>query len=61
MNKRKWIFHKNMIWGGIVTAAVWLLILLMGPLDYFTHGFYCDVVGIENIDTEDILGSIELA
>lgn len=44
-----------------MTAAVWLLILLMGPLDYFTHGFYCDVVGIENIDTEDILGSIELS
>lgn len=60
MDKRKQILNRNMIWGGIVTAAVWLLILLMGPLDYFTHGFYCDVVGIENIDTEDILGSIEL-
>lgn len=37
-----------------------LLILLLGPMDVFRHGYYCDVVEYDEISSEDRLGYADL-
>ena len=43
-----------------VTAVILLTILTVGPLDAFSHGYYCDAVDPYNIAAEDYLGYIGL-
>lgn len=43
-----------------VSILAIILILMIGPLDVFVHGYYCNVVDINQIETHDFLGSIDL-
>lgn len=38
-----------------------ILIFLIGPLDYFSHGFFSEVVNYEDIDQDDFLGCVDLS
>ena len=49
----------------IIFAGISLIFLslgiLIGPADFFRHGFFCDVVEYNEIDEEDRLGTVNLA
>ncbi len=45
----------------IVSAILFIFIILVGPMDYFSHGFFGDVVEYNNISDEDRLGYIDLS
>lgn len=37
-----------------ITLIIIIAMILIGPMDFFHHGFYCDVVEIDDISDEDI-------
>ncbi len=50
---------KKAVFVAISVIVFWGLILII-PMDYFCHGFYCEDAGYENINQEDYLGCIDL-
>ena len=48
---------------GFIIASMILLVLLIliGPADFFAHGFYCDVVEYYNIDEEGFIGYADVS
>ena len=42
------------------SITILILLFLLFPEDYFSHGFYCDVIEYDNISEEDILDYFDL-
>ena len=42
------------------TIIFWLIIICIGPMDLFHHGYYCDVVDWNIIEESDRLGYVDL-
>ena len=45
----------------IASIILFVLLLLIGPVDFFDHGFYCDVVEYNNINEEDHVGYADVS
>ena len=52
---------KNKIIFAGISLIFLLLVILIGPADFFRHGFFCDVVEYNEIDEEDRLETVILA
>ena len=48
---------------GFIVASVilFVLLILIGPADFFAHGFYCDVVKYNNISEKDHIGYVDVS
>ena len=44
----------------MVTLIMLLAIILIGPLDFFSHGFYCNVVDWDSVAAEDFGDPVQL-
>ena len=44
----------------MISIAALLAIILIGPADYFIHGYFCDEIDCTQITAEDFAGSINL-
>lgn len=60
MGKIKFAFNAKIIFI-IGTILLIIFLVLLVPMDFFTHGFYCNSVNYEDISEEDKIGSINLA
>ncbi|NBH96985.1 hypothetical protein D7Y41_03480 [Anaerotruncus sp. 1XD22-93] len=59
---REWKIRDKRKIGFILFSAMLVgFILLLGPLDVFSHGFYCDTVEYNQICEEDFLKEIDLS
>jgi len=45
----------------ISTLIMMLIMVLVGPVDIFTHGYFCEEIECGQIAMEDLLGNIDLA
>ena len=45
----------------LISIIMLVFLLLLFPLDFFAHGFYCDVIQLNEINEEDYLGYIDLS
>ena len=52
---------KKKIVFALASVVMLVFLILLIPLDFFTHGFYCDVVQINEINEEDYLGYFDLS
>ena len=44
----------------LCSISVFLFIILIGPMDIFTHGYFCDEVNVDQIDDIDKMGTINI-
>ena len=59
MSKKSSASKKTVIILALILIVI--LIFLIGPLDFFAHGFYSNVVNYEDIDSDDFLGYVDLS
>ena len=52
---------KKKIAFALASVIILAFLILLIPLDFFTHGFYCDVVQLNEINEEDYLGYFDLS
>lgn len=52
--------RKRKIYAVGITMLMLMLILMIGPLDLFAHGFYCDDIPYNDIRAEDFVEYIDL-
>ena len=57
---RRKFCDRNRIVALIITIALVVLILCIGPFDVFTHGNYCDVTELSSIGSDGFLGQVSL-
>lgn len=55
--------HINIKKKGFIIASMilFVLLILIGPMDFFSHGFYCDVVEYSNINEEDFISYVDIS
>ena len=45
----------------VISSIIIIGLILLLPMDYFCHGFYCESVGYDNIDQGDYLEHVDLS
>lgn len=55
---KQFVKKRTVFW--VISILVIIFMLVLGPMDIFSHGFYCDTVSYENIYEEDRLGTYSL-
>lgn len=51
---------KRQIWILLIVIFTFFLLVLIGPMDVFRHGYYCDVVNYDQIAAQDRKGNIDI-